>query len=88
MATEQLRRRLHRGRKAAWANAERRDFAEGDLVCVQRDDGHIEERIVKYAPWKCCDGRWLVGLVGITGGYALERCRLKRKEHDHELRFD
>ena len=50
-------------------------FNVGDLVEVTRDDGSIEQRRVKYEPWQLGDGTWVIGLKGITGGYALDRVR-------------
>lgn len=45
----------------------------GDAVDVTLDDGRTERRSVKYAPWQLGDGRWVVGLSGISGGYDLGR---------------
>jgi hypothetical protein len=53
-------------------------LAEGDPVEVLRDDGTREDREVKYAPWQLGDGTWVVGLRGISGGYALCRVRPRR----------
>lgn len=50
-------------------------FPVGAEVEVTRDDGTTETRRVKYAPWQLGHGAWVVGLEGIAGGYALERCR-------------
>lgn len=51
----------------------------GDPVDVLRDDKRIEQRTVKYEPWQLGDGTWVVGVAGISGGYAL--CRVTpRKE--------
>jgi hypothetical protein len=46
----------------------------GDLLDVTRDDGRVERRRVKYRPWQLGHGEWLVGVEGISGGYALARC--------------
>jgi len=47
----------------------------GDEVLVTRDDGKVERRVVKYEPWTLGDGTWVVGIKGISGGYAL--CRVQ-----------
>lgn len=52
---------------------------EGDRVIVTRDDGREEIRRVRRDPWQLGNGTWVVGLSGISGGYALSRCR---KIHD------
>ena len=46
-----------------------------DRVEVTRDNGLTELRRVKYAPWQLGDGTWVVGVYGISGGYALCRVR-------------
>jgi hypothetical protein len=48
----------------------------GDEVLCVNDSGQTHKRIVKYSPWQLGGGTWVVGLKGISGGYALHRCRL------------
>lgn len=50
-------------------------FQKGDWVVVTLDDGRETIRRVKYPPWQLGDGSWVIGLDGISGGYALERVR-------------
>lgn len=52
---------------------ERLTLLPGDRVKVRRDNGDVEERLVKYAPWQLGHGSHVIGLVGISGGYDLER---------------
>ncbi len=58
---------------------EKKALQPGDVVQVRRDNGAVEEREVKYAPWAigggpCLGGgTWVIGLKGITGGYLLSR---------------
>lgn len=47
----------------------------GDMMEVLRDDGAKDRRVVQIRPWRLGHGAWLVGLSGISGGYALSRCR-------------
>lgn len=46
----------------------------GDMVEVTRDDGSKEQRKARSEPWQLEHGDWVVGLDGISGGYALDRC--------------
>lgn len=52
------------------------EWAPGRMVRVVRDSGEVEVRAIKYPPWQLGHGAWVVGLRGISGGYALERCTL------------
>jgi len=55
-----------------------RDWVPGRLVeySHDRDLGQLRHYRIKYAPWVLGDGRTVVGLAGIAGGVAIERCRL------------
>lgn len=57
------------------------ELREGDWVIVTRDDGREELRRVRREPWQLGHGAWVVGLSGISSGFALERCR-KAPRHD------
>lgn len=46
-----------------------------DQVDVTRDSGFVETRIVKFSPWQLANGTWMIGIFGISGGYAL--CRVQ-----------
>lgn len=48
----------------------------GDRVIQMDDLGESHERIVKYSPWQLDHGTWVIGLRGISGGYALSRCQM------------
>lgn len=48
-------------------------FKVGDPVIVVRDDGRREETTIACRPWQLGHGAWVVGLTGITGGFALGR---------------
>lgn len=52
---------------------ERRALRPGDKVMVRGDSGNEFEYVVKSAPWQLGGGTWVVGLVGISGGYLLSR---------------
>jgi hypothetical protein len=45
----------------------------GDRVLVRKDNGKLEEHRVRHRPWRLGHGTWVVGLDGISGGYALSR---------------
>lgn len=49
----------------------------GDRVIVLMDDGELKEFDVKYPPWQLGHGAWVIGLVGRSGGYSLERVQSK-----------
>ena len=49
------------------------DLRPGDVVLVRKDDGREDEHMVKAHPWQLGHGTWVVGLRGISGGYALSR---------------
>lgn len=54
----------------------RMGLREGDEVVVRMDHGHpIGDDIyrVRCKPWQLGHGAWVVGLDGISGGYALDR---------------
>lgn len=46
---------------------------EGDEVNVRKDDGTYLNSTVKTPPWTVGGGVFIVGVVGIPGGYALDR---------------
>jgi hypothetical protein len=52
---------------------ERLALAPGDRVTVRRDHGNETEHVVRQAPWQLGHGTWVIGLTGISGGYALDR---------------
>lgn len=52
---------------------ERLALKPGDRVLVQDDVGTRAEWTVKYSPWQCRDGTWVIGLQGMVGGYLLSR---------------
>lgn len=41
----------------------------GMAVMVRRDDGSIFHTSIKTLPWQLGGGHWVVGVVGIAGGY-------------------
>lgn len=47
----------------------------GDAIEVIRDDGSVEIRTVADDPWQLGHGQWVVKLDGISGVYALNRCK-------------
>jgi hypothetical protein len=49
-------------------------------VIYTRDDGTELRSTIKYAPWRLGHGQVVVGVHGITGGVAIERCRLYRAD--------
>ena len=49
----------------------------GTAVWVKRDDGHEEATTTRSMPWLLGSGDAVILLVGITGGYMLERVRLR-----------
>lgn len=49
----------------------------GTAVWVRRDDGHEEATTTRSMPWMVGSGDAVILLVGISGGYALERVRLR-----------
>ena len=54
-------------------------YTVGAEVEVRRDDGSLFQSTVKYAPWELGfpgSGTWVVGVNGISGGYALDRVQL------------
>ena len=56
------------------------DLKPGDQVDQTDDFGNVHRRTVKYAPWQLGHGDWVVGLIGIRGGYALRRVQPVAKE--------
>lgn len=48
----------------------------GTRVLVRRDDGAETETTTRSEPWALGDGTPVVLLVGISGGYALDRVRV------------
>lgn len=54
---------------------ERLGITDGDRVIVEDDSGATAEYVVKSAPWQLGHGAWVIGLVGISGGYAIDRVR-------------
>lgn len=52
---------------------ERLMLEPGDVVEVRQDDGTLKEFKVKYSPWQVGHGTWVIGLVGVAGGYSLAR---------------
>jgi len=48
----------------------------GTLVWVRLDDGHEEATATRSAPWLLCEHASIL-LEGISGGYSLERVRLR-----------
>lgn len=54
-------------------DAERQDLKPGDRVRVRDDAGNEADYHVKAAPWQLGHGEWVIGLRGISGGYALSR---------------
>lgn len=55
---------------------QRRTLQVGDRVVVRMDHVYpVGDMVyeVKYAPWQLGHGEWVIGLKGITGGYALDR---------------
>lgn len=50
-----------------------RDLKPGEWVRLRDDLGNEADYEVKYAPWQLGHGEWVVGVNGITGGYALSR---------------
>lgn len=54
---------------------ERLGITDGDRVFVEDDGGATAEYVVRLAPWKLGHGKWVIGLVGISGGYSLDRVR-------------
>jgi hypothetical protein len=52
----------------------------GTLVEVTRDDGRKERRKVRSEAWMLAGHTAVVMLDGIRGGFALERCRILKKE--------
>ncbi len=55
------------------SDEDRRALRPGDIVTVRLDDGSEAVRHVKYAPWRLGHGAWVVGFVGVSGGYDLGR---------------
>lgn len=51
----------------------------GTPVVVTRDNGSLVFTQTRGSPWQDRD-RWLVEVDGITGGYALERVRLREPD--------
>lgn len=49
------------------------EYKIGQTVVVKMDDGKLYAKKVKYEPWQLGDGTWVIGLEGISGGYALNR---------------
>lgn len=45
----------------------------GDMVRVRDDHGIEADYKVKHEPWELGNGTWVIGLAGISGGYALSR---------------
>lgn len=58
-------------------NEERLALKPGDRVIVQMDDGREVPFTVKYGVWQLGHGAWVVGLLGMVGGYDLERVVMK-----------
>ena len=56
------------------------EVGPGDRVVQTDDAGVVHERVVKYEPWQLGDGTWVIGLKGISGGYALSRCQPAQAE--------
>lgn len=54
---------------------ERLGITDGDRVIVEDDSGATAEYVVKSSPWQLGHGAWVIGLVGISGGYDLNRVR-------------
>jgi hypothetical protein len=52
---------------------QKRTLQVGDKVVVRDDPGTDVVYSVKASPWKLGHGAWVIGLVGISGGYALDR---------------
>jgi hypothetical protein len=51
----------------------RRNLKVGDVVTVRDDDGRETDYEVKWEPWALGSGQMVVGLKGLTYGYALDR---------------
>lgn len=52
---------------------QKRALRVGDRVVVRMDDGTDQAWAVRCEPWQLGHGIWVVGLDGISGGYALGR---------------
>ena len=62
----------NRARRASEEAAKRLNTL-GMKVTVLMDDRTVIETTVRILPWQLGHGAWVVGLNGITGGYACER---------------
>lgn len=51
----------------------KRQLQIGDRVVVRDDSGTDAVFDVKVGPWQLGHGAWVIGLKGISGGYALDR---------------
>lgn len=45
----------------------------GTPVTVKRDSGEILVTTTRSEPWQLGSGHWVVSVVGISGGYDLDR---------------
>jgi hypothetical protein len=61
-----------RGRPPAPSRAQR-ELRPGDAVDVRLDDVTTWRTRARSAPWRISGGRWVIAVVGRTGGFALER---------------
>lgn len=53
----------------------RTDTPEGTPVLWIKDDGSVTQTKTRSLPWKLGSGQWVVKIIGIAGGYAIERIR-------------
>jgi hypothetical protein len=60
-------------RSVEMSDADRRRLKAGDRVLVTDDAGREGEYVVRCPPWQLGHGAWVVGLRGVSGGYALDR---------------
>lgn len=67
------------------ANDWRKSLRAGDVVAVMMDDKSVVTRAVRAEPWELYGHSWILGLVGIAGGYSLDRVvSLVRKNVVHK----
>ena len=49
----------------------------GTPCMVELDNGDLMESVVTTTAWQLSNHRWLIGVEGISGGYAVERVRVR-----------
>lgn len=54
-------------------DADRQALQPGDRVVIRRDDGSEEEHVVEWGPGENCGHEWVIGLVGWSGWWSLDR---------------